>query len=77
MRYRLYLLFEIYALSRVAALSKLRVANTVSVRGIGCSLAPRKREFLVPDQRGDTHIFVFTLSLTEVAYTFMEYKFIN
>lgn len=73
----MYLCSETYALSHVAALSKLRVANTVNVRGTGCSLAPRKREFLVPDQRGDTHIFVYTLSLTEVAYTFVEYKFIN
>jgi hypothetical protein len=77
MRYRVYLLFEMYALSRVEALSKLLVANTVSVRRSGCSLAPCQREFLVPDQRGDTHILVYTLSLTEVAYTFVEYKFIK
>jgi hypothetical protein len=73
----MYLLSEAYALSREASLSKLRVANSVSVREIGCSLAPRKREFLVPGQRGDTYIFVYTLPLTKVAYTFIEYKFIE
>lgn len=71
MCYRVYLLLRSLLYRVLQDLSKLRVANTLNVRGIGCSWATGKRALCRPDKKGDTHIFVYTLLFTEVAYTFI------